>query len=106
MPGYDVNVGAKRARAARAALGLAAEEPFACLLTAIERDARVPVVVAGMPDEVAGFCLRPGDGSSCLFVNGLQYAGRQRFTLAHEYGHHVMRHEGVPPDSTRTVIHG
>jgi Zn-dependent peptidase ImmA (M78 family) len=106
MPGHDANVGAKRAREARAALGLDAAEPFGCLLTAIERDAGVPVVVAGMPDEIAGFCLWLGDGSSCVFVNGLQYVGRQRFTLAHEYGHHFMRHEGAPPDSTRTVIQG
>ena len=106
MPGHDANVGAKRAREARSALGLAPGEPFPCLLTAIERDAGVPVMVAGMHAQIAGFCLRPGDGSSCLFVNGLQYVGRQRFTLAHEYGHHYMRHEGVPPDSTRTVIQG
>jgi hypothetical protein len=29
--------------------------------------------------------------------------GRQRFTLAHEYGHHVMGHEGLPPDSAATL---
>ena len=94
MPGHDGNLGAKRAREARAALGLAPEEPFPCVLTAIERDAGVPVIVAALPDEIAGFCLWPGDGSSCLFVNGLQYVGRQRFTLAHEYGHHVHAPRG------------
>ena len=105
MAGYDGNFGAKRAREARAALGLGPEEPFACALGAIEA-AGVPVVVAGMHDQIAGFCLKTGDARSCLIVNGLQYVGRQRFTLAHEYGHHVMRHEGAPPDSTQTVIQG
>ena len=102
MAGYDGNFGAKRAREARAALGLGPEEPFACVLTAIE-GAGVPVVVAGLPGKVAGCCVKSG-GNSLLFVNGLEYVGRQRFTLAHEYGHHVMGHEGMPPDSTETVV--
>ena len=102
MAGYDGNFGAKRAREARAALGLGPEEPFACALGAIEA-AGVPVVVAALPGNVAGCCLKSGD-RSLLFVNGLEYVGRQRFTLAHEYGHHVMGHEGMPPDSTETVV--
>lgn len=105
MPGYDGNFGAKRAREARAALGLGPEDPFTCVLTAIE-ETGVPVVVAALPDEIAGLCLERSGGESWLIVNGLQYVARQRFTLAHEYGHHVMRHEGIPPDSTQTVIQG
>ena len=102
MPGHDGNLGAKRAREARAALGLGPEDPFACVLTAIE-EAGVPVVVAALPGKVAGCCLKAGD-RSLLFVNGHEYVGRQRFTLAHEYGHHVLGHEGMPPDSTDTVV--
>ncbi len=99
MPGYDRNVGAKRAREARAALGLAPGEPFACLLTAIEQRAELPVVVAPLSHGTAGCCqpLRPG--VSILFVNGLEHFGRQRFTLAHEFGHHAMGHDAGVPDS-------
>ena len=101
MPGYDGNFGAKRAREARAALGLDPEEPFACVLTAIE-EAGVPVIVASLPGETAGCCVRLDD-RSYLFVNGRQYVGRQRFTLAHEYGHHVLGHDGSVPDSKATI---
>jgi Zn-dependent peptidase ImmA (M78 family) len=102
MPG-TVAVARERARDARAALGLGPREPFSCLLTAIERDAQVPVVVAGLTEQTAGYCA-PFGATSLLFVNGRQHpVGRQRFTLAHEFGHHVLGHGSGPPDSIWTI---
>ncbi|HSD81210.1 MAG TPA: ImmA/IrrE family metallo-endopeptidase [Solirubrobacteraceae bacterium] len=93
MAGIDSNRGAKRAREARRALGLDPAAPLPCLLTAVEERAALPVVVARMPEDVAGACYRDGDGA-VLWVNGRQGRPRQRFTLAHELGHAWCRHEG------------
>jgi Zn-dependent peptidase ImmA (M78 family) len=91
MPGRDTNIGAKRARDTRTALGLAAEEPLD-VLRVVEERARVPVIVASLPDSVAGGCYRSG-AASVLWVNGDQPVVRQRFTLAHELGHVRLGHE-------------
>ncbi|HET6548226.1 MAG TPA: ImmA/IrrE family metallo-endopeptidase [Solirubrobacter sp.] len=93
----DTNRGAKRAREARAALGLDPGAPLECLLSVVEE--RFPVVVAALPDAVAGACCW-----SVLWVNGNQIARRQRFTLAHEFGHAWIGHDGaLEPDTLETL---
>jgi Zn-dependent peptidase ImmA (M78 family) len=87
------NTGAKRAREARSDLGLAADGPVPDLLATVER-AGAHVVVLDLPYGVAGaFIAKPA--SPLLFVNGGQWIARQRFTLAHEFGHFRMGHETV-----------
>ena len=54
VPSLHTNRGAKRAREARARLGLDAAAPLGCVLIVVEDDAKVPVVVGSLPDEVAG----------------------------------------------------
>jgi Zn-dependent peptidase ImmA (M78 family) len=98
MPGKDTNTGAKRAREARDALGLDASAPLGCLLETVE-GAGIPVIVARMPVGLAGCCWRE-DGRVLLWVNGDHVAVRQRFTLAHEFGHVRCGHDaGVALDS-------
>jgi Zn-dependent peptidase ImmA (M78 family) len=98
VAGIDSNRGAKRAREARAALGLG-DGALPCLLTAVER-AGYPVVVAELPDGVAGACYR----GELLWVNGAQPVTRRRFTLAHELGHAWCRHDGaLEPDTVATL---
>lgn len=88
------NRGAKRAREARADLGYAQDGPLPALLEAVEDQAGVHVLVLELPAGVAGaYVVRPG--RSLLFVNGEQALSRQRFTLAHEFGHHRMGHASV-----------
>jgi len=103
MAGVDVNRGAKRAREARAALGLDPAAPLACLLSVVEERARLPVVVCAMPERVAGACFRKG-ADAVLWVNGRQWTPRQRFTLAHELGHVSCGHDGtIEVDSFATL---
>src|SRR5215210_1050256 len=101
MPGLHTNVGAKRARETRAALGLEQGAPVDVLEVAEQR-AGVPVVVARLPDAVAGCCWRDGE-RTLLWVNGAQPLVRQRFTLAHELGHLRCGHDGMPVDSVAVV---
>src|SRR5690349_17466947 len=102
MPGYDTNLGAKRAREARARLGLDAAAPVPCVVTLVEGRAGLPVVVAGLPDEVAGALWRDG-GRAIIWVNGAQAVERQRFTVAHELGHVCCRHDATTVDTAATI---
>jgi Zn-dependent peptidase ImmA (M78 family) len=85
VPGKDTNIGAKRARETRAALGLPEAEPLD-VLAVVEELAGLPVIVASLPEDVAGGCFRSGP-AAVLWVNGDHPHVRQRFTLAHELGH-------------------
>jgi Zn-dependent peptidase ImmA (M78 family) len=87
------NTGAKRGREARADLGLAHNGPVPDLLATVE-DAGAHVVVLDLPEGVAGAYVAKPDWP-LLFVNGGQWSARQRFTLAHEFGHFRMGHETV-----------
>ncbi len=94
------NRGAKRAREARAELGLDERSPVPCLLSCVEEQAGFPVVVAALAEGVAGACT----GGRLLWVNGEQAAVRQRFTLAHELGHAWCEHDGpLVVDSYETL---
>jgi Zn-dependent peptidase ImmA (M78 family) len=88
------NRGAKRARQAREDLGYTREGPLPDLLQAVEGDGGVHAVVLELPEGVAGAYIAKR-GRPLLFVNGRQALSRQRFTLAHEFGHHRMGHSTV-----------
>jgi hypothetical protein len=97
MAGLDFNRGAKRAREARAALGLDPEAPLADVLDVVEL--RAPVIVAALLDGIAGACV-----AGVLWVNGREFAPRRRFTLAHEFGHFWIGHDGrLEVDSFATL---
>jgi Zn-dependent peptidase ImmA (M78 family) len=107
MPSKDSHSGAKRAREARSAMGLDAKTRLGCLLTVVEERARLPVVVTGLPDDVAGACYRDG-GGAVLWVNGSPQQGhvRRRFTLAHELGHAWCGHDGALEIDTFATLSG
>jgi Zn-dependent peptidase ImmA (M78 family) len=96
VAGYDTNLGAKRARQYREELGLAPDEPLACLLETVEQRAGVPVAVIEIAPGFAGAYLRRGAaGGAVIFVHGPDGPTRKRFSLAHELGHHRLGHEPV-----------
>jgi hypothetical protein len=98
VAGVDSNRGAKRAREARVALGLDPAAPLEDVLDVVE--AQRPVIVATLPEGVAGACV----GGRLLWVNGDQVTARQRFTLAHEFGHAWIGHDGrLEVDSFETL---
>lgn len=90
----DRNTGAKRAREARADLGYTREGPLPDVVAVVEERGGAHVVVLDLPDAVAGAYVAR-DGCPLLFVNGHQALSRQRFTVAHEFGHHRMGHASV-----------
>jgi Zn-dependent peptidase ImmA (M78 family) len=94
VPSLWSNRGAKRAREARAELGFTREGPLPDVLEAVERRGDTHALVLELPDGVAGAYLARRE-SPLLFVNGRQPLTRQRFTLAHEFGHHRMGHGTV-----------
>ncbi|MFA9269957.1 MAG: ImmA/IrrE family metallo-endopeptidase [Baekduiaceae bacterium] len=105
MAGKDTNIGAKRARQLREELELDPAAPLSCVLDLVVERLEVPVVVAALPDGVAGACWRSGD-DVVLWVNGADAPVRRRFTLAHELGHLRCGHDGSIPVDTITTMSG
>jgi Zn-dependent peptidase ImmA (M78 family) len=97
VPSYETNRGAKRAREAREALGYTRQGPLPDLLEAVEERGGTHAVVLELRDGLAGAYIAKPD-CPLLFVNGSQALTRQRFTLAHEFGHHRMNHATVVDD--------
>jgi Zn-dependent peptidase ImmA (M78 family) len=91
MPSLHTNRGAKAARAARARFGVAPDEPLDCLLTVVEKRAGVPVTLIPLPAGFAGAYLARG-GRALIFLAVDGPVARRRFSLAHELGHHCLRH--------------
>jgi Zn-dependent peptidase ImmA (M78 family) len=86
--------GAKRGREARDELGLGQDGPLEDILVTVEAETSALVVVLALPDDVAGaYIMR--SGLPLLVVSGTDHVVRQRFTLAHEFGHFWMGHESV-----------
>jgi len=84
----------RAARAARNELGIGLEAPIPDLLNLVDTEAAVPVTVLELPEGIAGMLRRKREGSF-IFINGTDAVERQRFTLAHEFGHHRLGHRSV-----------
>jgi len=84
------------ALAAREKLGLDSSEPIHDLLDLVEGPhVKVPVAVLRLASGVAGMYIKKS-GRPFIFINGSQLpVARQRFTLAHELGHHWLSHDAV-----------
>lgn len=87
------------ARALREKLGVPIDQPIdKDLLAVVEEDLAIPVCVMEMPDGVAGAYLKKR-GQHFIFLQATDFPTRQRFTLCHEVGHHVLNHKGRIEDS-------
>ncbi len=79
------------ARAAREQSGVPAEQPFDCILTAIEQSFPLAVIIAPLGDNFAGaFVQRPQ--LNIALIAAKDEPVRRRFTLAHELGHQQLGH--------------
>lgn len=103
LPGADTLEGWEKARLARTALGVG-PGPLPDILPLVEDGPlAVNVCVLPLPEGVAGAYRRHPD-TVVVFVNQNEGVPRQRFTLAHEFGHHFCGHgSAVDPDA---VING
>lgn len=81
-----------RAHEVRTSLGLPPESAVdRDLLEAAESALSVPVTVLRLPSGVAGAYIRKR-GRGFVFLQAADFPTRQRFTLAHELGHHFLGH--------------
>lgn len=87
---------AEAALALRTDLGVRRDESLPCVLTAAEEHAGLDVVVTPLPAGLSGFYLPRGRKRGLIAVNSSHAVVRQRFTIAHELGHHVLRHGAAP----------
>lgn len=88
------------ARQARQELGVGIEAPLTDIVALIEGAGQVPVTIAMLPEGLSGAVLVER-GRAFVLVNGRDHPVRQRFTVAHEYGHWRLGHGEVldGPDS-------
>jgi Zn-dependent peptidase ImmA (M78 family) len=80
------------ARQARRDLALGVEGPVPDVLQRLEQDAGVGVVVAHLPDGGPAGAYTVERDIPFILVNSSDAVVRQRFTLAHEFGHHRLHH--------------
>ncbi len=100
-PSHLLNIARKRARLTRERNGIAPVGPVPDLVALAEERLRVPVVIGALNGEVDGAYV-PGDAGATIFLNGRRPLVRQRFTLAHELGHHILGH-GSSVDDARAL---
>lgn len=93
MRSPDFGKAIRVARDVREQVGVPLDEPMPDLLRFVEEGAELPVAIVRLGDGLAGAYLR--EPSPVVFVNGGEALVRQRFTLAHELGHHRLGHESV-----------
>lgn len=82
------------ARLARQELGWGLEAPFKDVLALVEDRGGVPVTIADLPEGMSGAFLKRR-GRPFVVLNGTEHPVRQRFTLAHEFGHFRLGHGEV-----------
>ena len=101
-PGPKIREAIKSARLARQELDLGLTGPLPDILTVVEDWAEIPVAILSLPDGIAGAFGRRRD-QPFIFLNGREPLVRQRFTLAHEFGHDRLGHLPVV-DKTEAIF--
>ena len=99
MPKQDAE---RRARELRRAAG----QELPVDVDAIARAHDIDIRRQPFEDEVAGMLVIK-DGQTIIGVNDTHHPNRQRFTIAHELGHHILRHhENFHIDLASSTAHG
>lgn len=90
---------AHAAQETRTRLGVGNESRIPDLLELIEETAVVPVFIDPLPSGMAG-AYRRRDERPYILVSSAMALVRQRFTLAHEFGHHILGHGSLVDDDS------
>ena len=80
------------ARSERSRLGLGETAPIVDLLRVLEFGAGVQVALCQLGEQGLAGMYQLRDGVAVILVNSSNHPVRERFTLAHEYGHHCLGH--------------
>lgn len=101
---YDIaglpveTAGDQVAQAERARLGLG-DGPLPSLRAVLEEEVGIKVFAFDLPSTVAGLFAMAEPAGACVAVNALHPYERQRWTLAHEFGHFLTsRHQAEVTD--------
>lgn len=94
-PVLEIPEAVEAARALRDRIGVDPLEPLPCAIRLAEEELGLDVVVASLPEGCSGFYL-PRLTRGLVATNGVHAVVRQRFTVAHEIGHHVLGHGAAP----------
>ncbi|OIP05102.1 MAG: hypothetical protein AUJ96_11495 [Armatimonadetes bacterium CG2_30_66_41] len=78
------------------------DQPLLNLRQVLENDVGLRVFVSSLPSWLAGMYAYVADLGYCVQINRKQPAERQRFTLAHEYGHFLTGRRSWSPSDTST----
>lgn len=82
----------KYAKEERGRLGLG-ENPVWNLREVLEEKRDIKVFFLALPETVSGMFVYQKDIGGCILVNASHSSGRQLFSLAHEYAHHLFHRE-------------
>lgn len=91
----EVYEGLVVARRLREELGLRPVEPVDCVVELVEERLALDVVIAPLGGAISGFYL-PVAPVPIVAVEQNHPVQRQRFTIAHELGHHALGHSAAP----------
>ncbi|CAB4932764.1 unannotated protein [freshwater metagenome] len=91
----DIPGAVAAARRLREAHDVRPEDPLPCVLSMAEDHLGLDVVLSRLPTGWSGFYL-PRAPRGLIAVNSDHAVVRQRFTIAHELGHHVLAHGPAP----------
>lgn len=88
----DAARGERSGGEARERLGVPADAPIDDLLAALERATALKIFVTPLGEDGIAGAYQSKLGHDWVIVNADNSVERQRFTLAHEYGHHYLGH--------------
>jgi len=88
----DAVKGDRAGTEARAQLAIPADAPVDDLLAALERETTLQIFVVPLGEDGIAGAYQSKLGHDWVLVNADNAVERQRFTLAHEYGHHYLEH--------------
>jgi Zn-dependent peptidase ImmA (M78 family) len=88
----DAALGDRAGTEARQRLGIPTDAPVDDILATLERESGLKIFVVPLGEDGIAGAYQSRHGQNWVIVNVDTAVERQRFTLAHEYGHHYLGH--------------